>query len=63
MRDLSEKNPRLKALKSAITVHTNPYIAYHDAHTVIILTEWDMFSNKRPITSLMKPLMQWGLGL
>lgn len=31
-----------------VTVCDSPYDACQDAHAVIILTEWDMFSNKRP---------------
>lgn len=31
-----------------IAVQDNPYDACQDAHAVIILTEWDMFSNKPP---------------
>ncbi|RYP02507.1 hypothetical protein DL766_010334 [Monosporascus sp. MC13-8B] len=31
-----------------VTVSENPYDACRDAHAVIILTEWDMFSNKPP---------------
>ncbi len=31
-----------------IVVQDNPYDACKDAHAVIILTEWDMFSNKPP---------------
>ena len=63
MRDLGEKNPRFEALKSAVTVHTDPYAACHDAHAVIILTEWDMFSNKPPIASPTESLLQRSLDL
>jgi UDPglucose 6-dehydrogenase len=34
-----------------IVIDSNPYDACEGAHAVIILTEWDMFSNKPPKTS------------
>lgn len=62
MRDLSADNDP-EALKSSVKVHTDPYEACGDAHAVVILTEWDMFSNKTPaLVSLETPKTN-GLGL
>ncbi|KIV88874.1 hypothetical protein PV10_08507 [Exophiala mesophila] len=32
-----------------VTICDDPYIACQDAHGVVILTEWDMFTTKKPI--------------
>lgn len=62
MRDLGENND-LEALKSSVKVHTDPYDACDDAHAVVILTEWDMFSNKTPAAVSLDIPKKSGLGL
>ncbi|KAK5046160.1 hypothetical protein LTR84_008617 [Exophiala bonariae] len=62
MSDLSADNDPA-VLKSSIKVHTDPYEACDDAHAVVILTEWDMFSNKTPAHVLLETPKKTGLGL
>lgn len=38
-----------------VTVCTNPYDAAEDAHAVVILTEWDEFSNKQKSEATNQP--------
>lgn len=64
MRDLTEKHGNAEVVKSAVTVHTDPYEACYDSHAVVILTEWEMFSNKAPAVAPGETLLaQRGLGL
>ncbi|KAK2624182.1 hypothetical protein QTJ16_006132 [Diplocarpon rosae] len=40
-----------KPVGSRIKICGTPYEACHDAHAVVIMTEWDIFGNKAPISS------------
>lgn len=52
-RDLNlDPNDRDRAL-----ICTDPYEACDDAHAVLVLTEWDMFSNKEPRLNAAPPSM------
>ena len=57
--DLENINTRTEAEnRKLVTVEDNPYLVMHEAHAVVILTEWDEFKTydwKRVYTEMKKP--------